>query len=120
MNYFFDSYAIIEILKQNPNYDKFQEFDIITSDLNIGEVYYYLLKTLGKDQADIWYQNLNVKIYPIDTNCVVNSIIFRYQNKKKKLSMVDCVGYKLSLKHNIKFLTGDHEFKDLPNVEYIK
>lgn len=40
--------------------------------------------------------------------------------RKLKLSYADALGYHLSLKHKIKFLTGDREFEELENVEYVK
>ena len=40
--------------------------------------------------------------------------------KDKKLSYVDCIGYVFALELGLKFLTGDNEFKDLVNVEFVK
>ena len=38
----------------------------------------------------------------------------------KKLSLVDALGYSYSRKLGIKFLTGDREFSEMENVEYVK
>lgn len=120
MKYFFDSYAIIEILKNNHNYARFSEVEIVTSDLNIGEVYYFMLKIFGKEKADLWYGRMNAKLIMADTNCVVNAMYFRFQNKKQKLSIIDCIGYQLALANSLKFLTGDKEFEHKENVEFVK
>ncbi len=32
----------------------------------------------------------------------------------------DAMGYFLSLKHNVRFLTGDKAFRDLENVEFLQ
>ena len=45
---------------------------------------------------------------------------FRYKNKKKKLSMTDCISYFQAKELGIKFLTGDKEFQNLENVEFVK
>ena len=45
---------------------------------------------------------------------------FRIANKKRKLSYIDCIGYIIARLRNIKFLTGDKQFEDLENVEYVK
>jgi hypothetical protein len=36
------------------------------------------------------------------------------------LSYADAIGYIYSKQNNLKFLTCDDQFKDLPNVEHIK
>jgi predicted nucleic acid-binding protein len=45
---------------------------------------------------------------------------FRKKNKKRNLSYADCIGYIYALKNNLIFLTGDKEFEDLKNVEFVK
>ena len=40
--------------------------------------------------------------------------------KKKNLSYVDALGYIIAKKNKIKFLTGNNEFKNLENVEFVK
>lgn len=34
--------------------------------------------------------------------------------------MTDCVGYVVSQRLGMKFLTGDKEFRGLPNVEFVQ
>jgi len=43
-----------------------------------------------------------------------------YSQEKRKFSLIDCVGYSVAESLAIPFLTGDQEFEDLPNVEYVK
>ena len=43
-----------------------------------------------------------------------------YSQEGRKFSLVDCVGYSVAESLTISFLTGDREFSDLPNVEYVK
>ncbi|MBI2660858.1 hypothetical protein HYX09_01165, partial [Candidatus Woesearchaeota archaeon] len=45
---------------------------------------------------------------------------FRLKMKKRNISMTDCIGYVISGKLKVKFLTGDKEFEHLPNVEFVK
>ena len=52
MSYFFDTYALVEITKNNSNYDKFTSFPIITTTLNLSEYYFYLLSNLNKELAN--------------------------------------------------------------------
>ena len=120
MAFFFDSYAIIELSESSPSYDEYQGFEIITSVLNIGEIYQIILRKKGKESADNWFKNSNFRLLEITPEIIIEAVYFRHSNKKNDFSLPDAVGYKLSLKHNIKFLTGDRQFENLPNVEFIK
>ena len=42
------------------------------------------------------------------------------RKKKVDLSYADAIGYAVSLRLNLKFLTGDKAFQNLPNVEFVK
>jgi hypothetical protein len=115
--YFFDSYAIFEIINGNPAYHRFQDQIIITSVLNLGELYYGLLKQ-GSNKADVWFEQPD--LIEIDPETMKQAMLFRHAHKKKKLSMVDCVGYMLAQKLRFKFLTGDEQFREFSNVEFVK
>ena len=120
MSFFHDSYAIIELMEGNPSYKPYQDFKIITSILNIGEVYAILLRNEGKNKADEWFRNFNFSLLEILPEDIVNATYFRYINRKKDISITDALGYALSLKHKLKFLTGDKQFENMPNVEFVK
>ncbi len=118
--YFFDTYAIIEIEKGNESYEQLKDLKIITSVLNVGEMYQIILKKHGKEEADKWYKNSNFDILEITSQVIIEAIYLRFIHRKKNISLVDSVGYVLSLKHNLKFLTGDRAFKDMENVELVR
>ena len=120
MAFFHDSYAIIELMEGNKFYKPYQDFKIITSVLNIGEVYAILLRNEGKNKADEWFRNFNFSLLEILPEDIVNATYFRYINRKKGISITDALGHTLSLKHKLKFLTGDRQFENLPNVEFVK
>ena len=120
MRYFFDSYAIIEIIRKNENYLKFKDEVMVTSILNVGEIYYYLLKDKDENTANSWHNLLIHNAMDIGTEIIMNAMKFRFENKNKKFSFNDCVGYVLAKEKGLKFLTGDEGFKDFENVEFVK
>src|SRR3989338_5231698 len=120
MEYFSDSYAIIALAEDSPSYIKFHSARIIISILNVGEIYQITLRKHGKETADNWFKKINFELLEITPQIIIDAIYFRYINKKKNLSLTDAVGYTLSLKHNLKFLTGDRQFENMPNVEFVK
>ena len=40
--------------------------------------------------------------------------------KNKHLSIPDAIGYTIAQRHDAKFLTGDEDFRDMPNIEFVK
>jgi len=50
----------------------------------------------------------------------IKKYIKNLKNMKLNINYVDAIGYSISFDSGIKFLTGDNEFKNLPNVEFVK
>jgi len=120
MRYFFDTYAIVEIIRKNENYREYSEEEIITSVLNLGELYYSLLREKGKKEAEEWYKKLEQTALLVSASMVKKAMEFKFKNRAKNLSFIDCVGYKLAEENGLLFLTGDKEFENLENVEFVK
>jgi len=115
--YFFDSYAIIEIVKKNPNYSFYTESDIILTKLNIFEIFYNLLIQVGEKKASEVSDELISYVIDFSINDIKEAAKLKINHKN--LSMTDCIGYVLAKRSGVKFLTGDKEFKDLDNVEFV-
>jgi len=120
MTYFFDTYAIIEIFKKSKNYERYTQEEIQTSVLNIGELYFYLLREKGELEADRWRNLLTPSAFLIEINDIVKAMNFKLENKNKNLSFVDCVSYTIAKENGLIFLTGDKEFENMGNVEFVK
>ncbi len=124
-NYFFDTYALHEIEEGNRNYLPFsKEVGIVTTALNLMELYYgYFLKK-GLAEADRAFNHFRPFCVEVTDEYLKAAALMRAQLKSKssksKLSYVDCIGYVISNKLKIKFLTGDMEFGRLDNVEFVK
>ena len=120
MKYFFDTYAIVEIIRENKNYEKYKEEEIVTSILNVGELYYLLLREEGEKTADSWHQKLKQTAMLVDVDIIIKAMKFRFDNKSKKFSFIDCVGYVIAKDKGLKFLSGDKAFENVDNVEFVK
>lgn len=120
MGYFFDSYAIIELINQNEDYARFSTELIITNALHLAEVHYHFLKEHNKQTADFWIRQLNFELLDITADTAVKGSSFKFENKKKKLSYADSIGYITAVEYNLKFLTGDKQFENMENVEFVK
>lgn len=119
--FFFDTYALYEIYEGKESYKDYMfDISIITTPLNLMELHYVILIKKGKEIADKVYDRL-VKFAVVVTDEIIKEAnSFRALHKKNKLSYVDCIGYVLAKSRNVKFLTGDKEFENLDNVEFVK
>ena len=117
--YFFDTYALIEIFKGNVNYEEYSKSDIATSYFNLLELYYNLIKTYDKEIAMKFIETLKDFCVPINIDMIFDASTFKL-NYPKKFSYADSIGYIIAKRLGLKFLTGDMQFKELDNVEFVK
>ena len=118
--YFFDSYALIEIVKGSKLYDRFKDVKPTCIILNLFELHQALLREFNKQTADYWITKFDYILLDISNENIIEASDFRFKNKAKKLSMTDCLGYVVASKNSLKFLTGDKEFEGMNNVEFVK
>lgn len=119
--FFFDTYAFAEIIYMNKNYDVYtKDITICTTRLNLMELHSGLIELKGKEFADRLYDRyLEFAIEP-DNEILKNASRMKRTFKERNLSYIDCIGYLMARSRKIPFLTGDKQFKDLINVEYVK
>ncbi len=116
--YFFDTYALFEILNNNPKYQKYLDVDFVISTLNLYEFYYNLIKEGNSEEdAKVQLNSFISKEIVITEEDIINSSHLKLKNKE--LSIPDCFGYVIAKRLNIRFLTGDKEFKTMDNVEFV-
>lgn len=118
--YFFDTYALIELALENSAFARFIESEFVVSPLNIGEFYSFLVRTYGKTIAKEKISLLSFKTVSISQELMIEATEFKLENNKKELSWADCIGYIAAKRLGLKFLTGDPQFKDFPNVEFVR
>ncbi len=116
--YFFDTYAFFEIINGNPNYKKYEEANVITTIFNLAELNYGLKKEKNEKIADEITEKYRIFLVDVSLDEVKEAMNLKIKNKQ--LSIPDVIGYIIALKHNASFLTGDKEFKDMQNVEFVK
>ncbi len=117
-NYFFDTYAILEIINGSKNYDPYMACGVILTRLNLFELYYTILRMYGQQKA--FYYLGQYKQFAVDFIEIDIEMAARLKMKNRSLSMTDCIGYIVALRKCLKFLTGDKEFQGMSNVEFVK
>jgi len=116
--YFFDSYALFEIVFGNEKYLRYAEAGGVTTMFNIAELNYGLKKEKSKEEADKItdsFKSCTIKVHWDSLKEAMN-----LKTKHKSLSIPDSIGYITAKKLGIRFLTGDEDFRNFENVEFIK
>ncbi len=120
-SFFFDTYAFYEIIVGNQNYLPYtKDVKIVTTQLNLMELYYHLLALYNKEEALELFNRYAEFVVPVSNSMIIEAMDFRKQHYKKDLSYVDSIGYTIAKKMNIKYLTGDRQFENIENVEFVK
>jgi uncharacterized protein len=117
--YFLDTYAIIEIVKGNEDYVKFLNSEFYTNLLNLYELYYNLIRDFDEETAKKYFYQFRNIVVDIEDGYVFGASLFKLEHKKAKVSYADALGYVMALENGMKFLTGDKEFRDFENVEFV-
>lgn len=118
-SFVYDTYAIIEIIEGNEKYKEFLDKKIIINSFIFAELCYILIRKKYPNASNC-LDKYKEFIVSIDPDLIKEAMIFKYENKKNRLSMTDCISYIMAKELGIKFLTGDKEFEDLDCVELVK
>ena len=116
--FFFDTYAIFEIIKGNPKYGPYTTSRIVTTIFNLAELNRNLKKERDKKVADEYTDKYFEFIIDVTLEDIKNAMDLKIT--KKKLSIPDAIGYTVAKRLGIKFLTGDNDFEGMEDVEFVK
>ncbi len=116
--YFFDTYAFIEIIRGNHNYESYKDVIAITTIFNLAELNYILKKEMDPKKADEITEKYHHYLIDVTLQDVKNAM--NLKTKYRNLSIPDAIGYTVAKRFNIKFLTGDEDFRNFENVQFVK
>ena len=119
--FYFDTYALIEIGKENLKYELYrQNIRVILNKLNIFELSYFLIKEGREKEVKETFEKFSKFHMDYDEEVLIKSAEMKFKFLKDRLSFIDCIGYNIAKKYNAKFLTGDEKFRNMDNVEFVK
>ncbi len=116
----FDTYALLEIIRGNKNYEKYIQAEPIINDFVLAELCYKLIKESGYEKASSYadkYALFSIRPRP---EVIKKAMLFKAKNIKKNFSATDAISYAMALEFGVKFLTGDEQFRNMRNVEFVK
>jgi predicted nucleic acid-binding protein len=109
----------MEIIDGNESYDRYLEDDIIINNFIFAELCYNLYRDKDKD-AEKKIAKYSKHINSVNPEWIDEAMEFRLRWKDRSVSITDCVSYIMAKHLGIMFLTGDKEFEDMENVEFVK
>ena len=119
--FYFDTYALIEIAKGNPKYLPYKEdVQILLNKLNLLEFTYFLFREEKHGNVKEIFRNYLRFNADYDEEILIKAAEMKFKHLKQRLSFIDCIGYLIAKKNNVKFLTGDEQFRSMENVEFVK
>ena len=87
--FFCDTYALIEIIGGNDNYEKYENAVLVTSEFNLIELYCHFLKNYSRNSAEHYFSHwLNLCVH-IPHTAIKSGMEIKLANKKERLSYVD-------------------------------
>ena len=122
--YYADTYALVEILRGSSAYERYAGEELVTGEFNLLELAYALTRDYGREKAVEVLKIVRAFVTIVQTTdedyAEASALRIELKKQDKNLSLIDALGYVLAKRLRILFLTGDREFKDLDNVEYVK
>ena len=116
--HFFDTYAFFEVINGNPKYKIYTESQVITTIFNLAELNYGLKKKMSKGASNNYTEKYYQYAVGIRLDDIQNAMDLKTVHRN--LSIPDAIGYIIAKKYNVKFLTGDKDFENMENVEFVK
>ena len=119
-----DASALVAYLWKQSGYEKVQDFltkatddekRLLMTTVNLGEVYYLLLRDHGPEDAEKILkviETLPIDFVEVDMKLVKQAAIYK---ATKKLPYADCFAAALAKVHKGEIVTGDKEFKTIEN-----
>jgi len=117
-----DAHALMVFLEKEQGYEKIEtmfmtaaeeDIPLLMTTVNFGEVYYIILREVGKEKADeieALIRTLPIDIIDVDVELAREAAKFK---AIKKMSYADCFAAALAKLRNGELITGDQEFKEV-------
>jgi hypothetical protein len=123
LSLFLDSYAIVEMARDNARYNFVEGEEVATSALNLLEAY-YVLSVAGEESLA---RNVLRELSPVAADlpkALIPEIAGFHLRRKgatgRRFSYADAAGYIYARDRGYEFLTGAHEFEGLEGVRFVR
>ena len=116
---FLDTYILWEISIGNPKFTGYLREEFVVNDLILAEFYHVLLREFGEAVAQNWVAKFQPYSNAVSFQTMLRAVYWRREYAKRDVSFFDAIGYTYAREHNMLFVTGDKEFKNIDGVEFV-
>ena len=116
--FFFDTYAFFEVINGNKNYKPYADVRFVTTIFNLAELNYNLKKEKDKKIVEEYTDKYSKFIVEVTIEDIKKAMDLK--STKRNLSIPDSIGYTVAKRLGMKFLTGDKDFENMDNVEFVR
>ena len=123
MSLFLDSYAIVEMARENARYDFVESEEVATSALNLLEAYYVLMDAGEESLARDVLRELSPVSVELPKDRIPEIAGFRLRKMGatgRRFSYADAAGYVYARDRGLEFLTGAREFEGFEGVRFVR
>jgi hypothetical protein len=123
LSLFLDSYAIVEMARDNARYDFVAGEQVATSAHNLLEAYYVLSEAGEESLARDILRELSPVAADLPKDLIPEISEFRLRTMGatgRRFSYADAAGYVYARDRGHEFLTGAHEFEGLEGVRFVR
>jgi predicted nucleic acid-binding protein len=109
--------------KGNESYRHYQTGHLVTTEFNICEVAFAVCRDYPDRTRQVMARVRKIVTLVPTTDedyCLGAAMRRKTTSSGKNLSTIDCVGYTVSRRQGLPFLTGDREFEDIEDVEFVR
>src|SRR3989338_1959039 len=79
-----------------------------------------IFKNYGKEKAEHYFNHWLDLCIKVPHTSIKLGMKIKLENKKERLSYIDCIGYAFCLQNDVIFLTGDSKFENRIGVDFVR
>jgi len=118
--FFLDTFAMVEILEGNANYEEYLDEALATGWLQLYELHFVKLRSSEAETARKAIGTFRPFRLQVEEDDIVAASRFKLQHRRRKLSYADALGHQMAARRGMRFLTGDRAFRDIDGVEFVR
>ncbi len=107
---------MIEIVKGNERYRRYLAAELFTSLWHLVELYLAVLREHGDEGARRQFVRFRPLCVEVPDDWIFEAMALKLS--RSPLSYADAIGYAAARRLGARFLTGDEEFRRMPDVEF--
>ena len=119
VQYFFDTYALVARQVGVESYARFADVPVFCHEMNVLEFIAQVLRRGDESLARAQVHAIDPNLVEASPDDLFAAAAFWRAERKASVSYIDALGYTLSQRHGMRFLTGDKAFKGRDGVEYV-